>query len=508
MIRRYRVHILVAALVTGAAFMVYCSGNTPTSLMQNSSSSQSTPATGSVVVLGGDAPVCDVLSFKVTIQSATMTPAGGGTPVSVLPVGPGVSVDFAKLMDFATVLNFANVPAGEYSSLTLALTNPQLTVLDDTQTPPVATALPATLSSTAFSIPIQPSLAVTSNSAVGLRIDFDLLKSVVTDANGQVTGQVHPVFTSGSSTAGGPDGLGEVERLSGLVQSVQTTSSNTAYTGSFTVAHSDGTPPTTVYTTSATQILFAAAEAGGLKSLAAGVYVEIDAYVDASGNLVAKTVISELEENAAEHQSAFVGLVTSVARDAAGAATQFTLFVADEEPDESAMVAMHSALTVNISDSTQFKITPVGLNEANLEFDPTTLGAGQAVVVHAKAQPAAGAGASAANPAPVTAEAIYLRLRSVVGNFKAMLSPNSNGSGGAFSLTTCGSLFQNRPITVVTFADTAFAGVSGLSALTTQPTLVVKGLLFYASHPMTVEGVSVSSPGWVLEAKEVHQLSP
>ncbi|HUI41369.1 MAG TPA: DUF4382 domain-containing protein [Terriglobia bacterium] len=504
MIRRYRTHMLIAALVAAAAFMIYCSGSS--SVMQTaSSSSQPTPSMGSVVVFGGDAPVCDVLSFVVTIQGATLTPAGGGTPVSVLAAGPATSLDFAKLMDFSTVLNFASVPTGEYSTLTLALgASPQLVVLDDTKSPPVTISIPASLSTATISIPIQPSLVVSSDSSAGLQIDFDLLKSVTTDANGQVTGQVHPVFVAVPSSASSANGLGEVEQLSGQVQSVSTASSNAAYTGSFTLTHADGTPPTTVYATSATQYHFEAAQVGGLSSLVAGIFVEVDAYVDASGNLVAKEVESEEMENSAEHKSAFLGLVTSVTRDAAGAVTQFTLFVSDEEPSESTMVPMKSTLTVNVADSTMFKITPDGVNEANLEFDPTTLGVGQAVVVHAQAN----AAGSAASPAPVTAKAIYLRLRSVVGNFKALLSAGSNGGGGAFSVTTCGSLFANQPITVITFADTAFAGVSGLSALTAQPTLVVKGLLFYVSQPMTVEGVPISAPGWVLEAKQVHQLNP
>ncbi|HEV2175615.1 MAG TPA: DUF4382 domain-containing protein [Terriglobia bacterium] len=499
-------YLLVAALLSAAALMLRCGGNSaslpaPTAAPSTPSSTTNAapPAMGSVVVFGQDAPVCDVISFTVTITSATLTPESGGAPVSVLASGTPVTVDFARLMDFSTILNFASVPSGTYANATLMLSNPQLVVLDTTKTPPAPTTVATTLTASTIPVSIQPALDVTSSAAAGLQVEFDLRKSVQVDANGQVTGTVSPVFDVSPSTESAENGLGEVDELTGLVQSVSTTSSTASFTGSFTLLTEDGSVRT-VNTTSSTEFDSEEEDNSGLGQLAAGIFVEADVFVDANGNIVAKDVEAEEQEDESNHKSAFVGLVTSVTRDASGAATQFTVFVRAEEPDESSLVPMRTSLTVAVSESTRFKVTANGINEAGLEFSSTTLGVGQEVVVH---------GQTPANPksSALTAKAVFLRLRSVVGNFSTLLAQATAGSG-AFTLTPCGPLFQGQPITVITFEDTAFVGVSGVAGLTAQPTLVVKGLLFYEPQPITVNGVAVTTPGWVLEAKKVHQLNP
>lgn len=491
-------YLLAVGLLTAAGFMIYCGGNPSVVQTSNpstpSSTTNSAPATmGSVVVFGQDAPVCDVVSFMVTITAASLTPQNGGAPVPVLLSAHPVTVDFASLMDFSTILNFASVPAGTYSSITLALTNPQLMVLNAAT--PAPTTIQAYLATLALTVPIQPALQVTGNSAAGLQIDFNLLKSVLTNSSGQVTGAVTPVFEvspSPSITA-----LGELDDLAGLVQSV--TVGSTPSTGSFTLLTTDGST-LTVQTTSASEFDFEQGGGSGLGQLATGTFVEVDALVGASGTIVAQTVDAEAQEDANQHRSAFVGLITSVTRDISGAATQFKLFVRDELPDESAVVPLKTVFTFNITDSTKFGLTAKLANEAGLQFDASTLGAGQEVVVHAQVTPGA-------NPQGVTATGVFLRLRSLLGNFSALLTHTSAASGG-FSFTPCAALFQGQSVTVVTFDDTAFAGVSGLTSLSAAPTLLVKGLLFYQSQPSMVNGVEIKAPGWVLEAKQVHQLSP
>lgn len=515
---RLHAYLLAAVLLIVASLMIVCGGNS--SLMQqpssstpsvsnssSSSSSSSPPSLGSVVIFGKDAPVCDVLSFTVTITAASLTPQGGGTPVSVLASGKPITVDFARLMDFATILNTASLAAGTYSSLTLTISNPQLTVLDVATIPPAAITLATTLTSSTVSVPIQPALQVAGSASAGLEVDFDLLKSIQTDMNGQVTGTVSPVFDASPSIESSDNGLGELDDLEGLVQSVTTTGGSPAFIGSFSLATDDGSTRV-VNVTSSTQFDTEendSAQQGSniLNQLAAGTFVEVDAFVDSSGNIVAKSVEVEEQEDASQHKSAIVGLVSSVARDTSGAATQFTLIVRNTMPEEGPPAAAPTLeLNFSVAKSTRFKITAQGVNEAQLQFDPTTLGVGQEVVVHAQMPSTAGPGTG------VVAKAIFLRLRSVVGNFSALLSPSPAGNSGGFTFLSCGALFHGQPITVVTFDNTAFAGVSGLTGLTTQPELVVKGLLFYEQKPLTVNGVGAVVPGWVLEAKQVHQLNP
>ncbi len=501
--------VAAAGLVLAAViFMVFCGGNpsqTPTSTSassntnSNSSGSNTAPATGNgeVVVFGQDAPVCDVVSFKVTITAATLTPQNSGAPVSV--ISAPVTVDFARLMDFTGILNLANVTAGTYSSLNLTLSDPNMMVLDATKTPPVATAVTTTLTSSTVSVPVQPSLQVSASAASGLLVHFDLFKSVQTDSSGQVTGAVTPTFSATPSVATAENGLAEVEQVAGLVESVTTSSTNPTFTGSFVLETVSGRS-LTVEINNATQFDSENDNVGGLSQLAAGTFVEVDAYVDTGGNVVAKDVEAEEQENANQHKSAFPGVVVSVARDPSGAATAFFLVVRSEDPDETSLVPMMSTLFVELSDSTRFKITAGALNEDGLSFDPTTLAVGQEVVVHGAAQKNTYA-------ASVQASGVFLRLQTLAGNFSALL-PGASGNAGAFTFKPCGPLFKGQPVTVLTFADTAFAGASGLSGLTAQPTLLVKGLLFYESAPTTLGGVNITAPGWVLEAKQVHELSP
>src|SRR3989442_623682 len=202
----------------------------------NSINSSLNSRTVSLVVFGTAAPSCDVFSFQVTITGATLTPANGGAPVPIISSGDPITVDFARLVDFASILKFSNVPVGTYSELTLTLSNPQLTVLDVTQTPPTPVPVASTtLTTSTVTINLRPELTVSTGGAAGLMIDFRLRKSVQTDANGQVTGLVDPIFRAGMTIVSSEEAVGVAEKLHALVGSVTPTSSNPAFTGSFTL---------------------------------------------------------------------------------------------------------------------------------------------------------------------------------------------------------------------------------------------------------------------------------
>src|SRR6266567_4995549 len=98
---------LMAVLGVSVAVIEFGCGTSSTRQVQ-----QQTLATGSVAILGSDAPMCAVLSLTLTITGATLTPVGGGSPVSAISSSQPVTVDFASLMDFATMLSLSKVPAG------------------------------------------------------------------------------------------------------------------------------------------------------------------------------------------------------------------------------------------------------------------------------------------------------------------------------------------------------------------------------------------------------------
>jgi hypothetical protein len=243
----------------------------------------------------------------------------------------------------------------------------------------------------------------------------------------------------------------------------------------------------------------------GLSALAAGTFVEMQAFLDANANLVANRVAAEAQEDAASGEAAFTGLVTSVTP-LSGNATQFTLLVQEENPDVSSRVALFSPLTINITSSTtSFGLTAQAADFANFSFSSATLAIGQRVVVHGTLPSGSGAAQSA------TARAIFLRLQSILGNLSTNPSTpvvTNDGVDGGFTLVPCSPVFQPAQITVLTAQQTAFVGLSNLTSLNTSGVhfLLVKGLLFY-QQSTTMYGVeSWTVPANVQVATQVHQL--
>lgn len=484
---------LILLLTLTLATLASCGGHGGTATTHLGSTES-----GSLAIFAADQPLCDVVSFQVTLTGITLMPQAGGTPVSVLSSGQSITVDFASLMDFASLLNLASVPPGTYSQATLTISNPQLTVMDASQTPPSPTDVPATLNSLTLTIDINPPLTVTSGGTTGLNLDFNLRQSVLTDTNGLVTGEVDPVMAAIPAILSSDTGLGEIEDLHGLVQSISTAASG-SFTGSLVVQTAGGANFTVNVTNST---VFDGAT--GLDGIQPGTatFVEVRAYVDSSGNIVAERVTVEEQEDLSVQKAAFLGLITSVApRLATGAAAQFTMVVREEFPLVGSGIPLLSNVTVNIQPTTHFFITSSEANFAGLTFDATNIGVGQAVVVHGNFQP----GIQGVLPT-VNASSVYLRLQTVAGNYSQLLAVGADGLSGGFDFTPCAGIYQGQALSVITSADTSFEGVSTLSGLTSTPTLLIKGVTLYEPALTSADSVPVTPPSMVVLAEKVHEL--
>jgi hypothetical protein len=466
-----------------------------------------TTAQARVVIFGGDAPLCSILSFAATITGITLTPQstlvpGGSIPVSVLPSGQSITLDFASLMDFATMLTISNVPVGTYSQLTVTLSNPQLTFLDPSKSPPAITTIAPKLSSMAATLDLNPAVTVVGQATVGVQLDFNLLKSVQTDMNGQMTGTVTPVFNASSPSTGTTGSLAEFEDIRGLVQSVTTFSNNPAFIGNFTLLTSAG-PTLTINVSSSTGF----DGVSGLSGLTAGTFVEVDASLDTNGNVVARLVEAEGQVNASTGNVAFAGLITSVTRNSAGDATQFSLFVREDTPNVNNQVAIRSVLNVGVSSATKFVIPGKSADFATFTFDASTLGLGQQVVV----QGLLTNGVSSSSSASATAASIYLGLQSTLGYLSlASNTPvvrGTDGKTGGFTLLPCSPVFQGQSIAVLTYFQTDFGDLLNLDGLTSStPLLLVKGLLFSQQTPGIANGVNWLPPANVQVATRIYQI--
>ena len=490
MSKRVLVYISMLAMVPAAALMVGCGSG-------GGSGSRSSPLDGSVVAFGADAPLCDVESFVVTITSAALVPQAGGTPVSLITSTSPATVDFARLADFSNILSTASVPPGTYNQLNLSISSPQLITLNTSTSPPSAQSVAVTLTATTFNIPISPALVITSSTTSGLLVDLNLIQSVQVNGVGQATGTVDPQFTVSAPAVAGTT-VGEADALYGMVGTPSTTNLPSGFTGSFPLTLADGAGQTLTILVNQNTVL----EGDGVATfadLAANTFVEVDALINTSGQIIAQTIDAEEQVSAGSEKSAILGRVTGVARDVAGNAISLTLLVEDEIPEMSATIPLDSTLTVTLANTTHYFSNWQNWNPQAFTFGPQTLGVAEKVAVYGTL----GTG----SPPPMTATQVFLRPRNVLGNFRTVIGAAADGKTGGFSMTPCGALFAGQPITVLTYANTNFTGINGLNGLTAAPTIDTNGVLFYLQTDGTSgTGINWVGPTWVMQARGVHQL--
>ena len=122
----YGLRVFMMILIT--AFVGGCSSGSGTAPGGSSGTTNSTPAqTGSVYLLGTDAPLPSVVSFAVGVQSIALSD-GSSAPVSIL--NGAQTVDFARFNGLSTLLDFNAIPTGTYTTATITLGTATLGYLD------------------------------------------------------------------------------------------------------------------------------------------------------------------------------------------------------------------------------------------------------------------------------------------------------------------------------------------------------------------------------------------
>lgn len=500
-----------------------------------SSSTTTAPQNGTLVILAGDVPVCNVLSFRVLVDGLTLK-TESGTSSSVISSNNAVPVDFAALRDGSAILNIASVTASTYTGGEIDVAAPAMSLFDPAQNPPIDVITP-TLSTETINFTITPPLVVppcsststTPCQAAAVKLDFNLAQSIQSNGQGQVdvtgtpgslTVAVTPSFngTALPAPASGQP-LATLDDVRGYILSISSTpTSGSNFIGSFvlqtlpgiavTGSLSGAGPAISVNLTSNSKLIGAPA----LNQLTTGNFVEVEGHVDAQGNFVADTAMIEDQTDLSQNMTAFLGNVLSVSRDSSGNLTQLQLYVHDEEPNTTAGTGNPVPLdtppmVVNVSPSTGFHFSSPDANFPNLVPDNSYIGVGQEVVVHATYTPPPSVTAPATAPPTVaSANNIYIPLQTVGGNFASLVTAGADNLTGAFQLTPCSGIFQGQPIYVITNAQTRFLNVNGLAGLTPPPQLQVRGLLFFSRSGGAIGGVQVPPNSYVLLARQVHLL--
>ncbi len=319
-------------LVTASLLLVAgCSSGTA------SSAAISNTPTGSAFVVGTDAPMASVTSFVAQLQSVTATDAKGNT-VSLVSGSP--TIDFARYNGLQTLLDLNNVPEGTYTSVQITL-GPSATMsylnVPASGAPTIQTEN-ATLTSQTATVTLANPLVVASGSApVGLRVDFQLAKSIQVDSSGNITGTVTPTFKIDS--VGVDDAQAFIDEYNAAVLSVNASGQ------SFVVQGPHGSQ-LTVNVNGQTEWDGDAS----LSNLTTSTIVQLSGKLDkVSGTLDADEV--EILSQQGFYASGQVTYVTP----ASGAATSFDLYVRGLLPSTTGLTLGQIA-TVDLTGSEKFSI--------------------------------------------------------------------------------------------------------------------------------------------------------
>lgn len=483
------------------------------------STTSTAPATGGLVLLVSDTPACNVLAYSAAVNGMILRSQSEGKAANVFKgvLGPNIKVNFGGLRDTTSILRVAPVTVGTYDQVDLTTGQGYFAYFDPTKTSLFTSFLQSSAASSG-TYAIQPPLTISKGSISALRMDLDVRHSIAVKQDGTLVGTSRSAITFTPVAADSVTGFGRLQDLRGFVLSVTSGSTISQFLGSLNIQLHSGitaVPQVAVNIGPATKMITADYPDGvseemnpdvNIRQVIGGVlggsYVEVDGYVDSKGNLIAETVQVEDQENSNTHRSALIGTITRITRDLSGSATELNLYVAETHPDAVFTVPANSSLQVNVTGTTKFNYSSRALNFASLPFDATSMAVGQQIVVHGPSN-----SGTTNNQTTVDAESIYLKLQTHDGNFSSLISSGSDDRTGAFWLKTCCTIFEGSPILVFTNNNTSFLNLIGLSALTPQPDLVIKGLLFYEPKSLTINGVAVPPGTLVMFADQVHRVT-
>jgi len=424
-------------------------GGGGSALTSNPSPTPTPAGANSAQVRFGDAPADSVIAFEVSVSALSLTPAGGGTPVSVaVPANNRIELTHAsgKFEPFIA----GSLPQGTFTAANLTLVNSELTFLTAAGTA-VHINGPASASIT---VPLSPNLVIGSSPLV-LNIDVNVGASITTAA-GVVNG-IAFTSTSFNITAKAPgvagnqqDDDGEIEDVQGTVTAVNGSSFTfkVGQTGSLMTFNTDGTTQFKDGVTSVASLL--------------NQVVTVEGFTRADGSLFAKE-IEGLESNTGAEVE---GLITSLS------GTTLTVNANDGIGNGMDDTKIGASFSVNIAglNASKFRVKAGngfggGLPSATFPFDATTIHQGQRIEVdtNAAVPPASGA---------ITPDKINLQQQGVSG-----VVANAAASTFDINLATDSALRTISGQTVVHV--TKNASTDSRVAVANGGSVQVRGLLFW-----------------------------
>jgi hypothetical protein len=426
--------------------------------------------TANVFVTGEDAPLASVVGFEVSISSITLT---GGSAPQVLSTP--TTVDFARLLGLRSPLAFNSVPAGKYTGATFSLSTPVISYVDMSTNPPTLNTVNGSFNAaggpttTTVTVNFPSSMVVGNNGLAGLRMDFDIRRSVQVDGGGTVTGVVTPTIYASAVQAG--DSNAQITDLMGGLVSVNAADNSFVMQGPYGHQWTIDIGTSTQFNSGWT-----------INNLTTPAFVGVQGSFQADGSLIATNV-----EVITTSQAFLSGRVLAI-NPTSGPVQQITMFVGETSADLVADSRTIQTIDVNAIASDDYDVCFFNNLFTNALFSPDHVLVGQRVFL----------GGSYSNSV-FTPQMISLRLQGVYGTMTG--TPNVvNGNLGSFQLQNnalIGYSLGGSPLTVWTGNSTLFVNTTGLNALTNGESLVAGGLLFYdelTAGPIMAAGVVVDPP--------------
>lgn len=413
-----------------------------------------TTQTGPAFVVGTDAPMASVVSFAVQVNSVTAMDASG-TSVSLISGTP--TVDFARFNGLQTLLDMNDVPVGSYSSLSITLGSATIGYLNmpASGAPTIATeaaTYPSSAPTYTYTVTLASPLVVTqAETPVGLRVDFDLHKSIQVDASGAITGQVTPVFNVKTVETSDPDGY--IDEYIAAVVSVNATAQSFVVQGPHGEQFTINVNGQTEWDNNES-----------LSDLTTSSIVEVSGALDKADQTLDADEVAILSRD-----GFYAGGQVTYVQPASGPATSFDLYVRGTLPTGTGVEPGQIA-QVDLTGNEKFFIYWLHNPLTQFLFNSSTLLPGQHVAV-------GGPASGAANAQSLSVKRVVLRHW---GFNSTVVAGSVNETNGTFQIQVNGfaGLLVPQTVTVYTAAKTEFRdGLTGLTDVTGGANVRVVGLL-------------------------------
>lgn len=444
-----------------AVLLAGCGGSYNAPVMNPGPGAQSAQVSVSLT----DAPPAGVtvFTFEVTVTGATLNPGN----VDLL-VGKGPQrIEVKHLETENAFLSTANIAAGNYTSLNLTFSNPELTFRNDTAAM-LAGCAPGSVCeikpSGTLSATVNGLFYSTSGSQTGILVDLNLA-NLITPSLG-VDFSTATAVTATQQTKDGEGDLEDLEDVNGIVANPSPTqfTLQTADMGNITV----GIDSNTQFDG------FDTCTAANATCVQSGQSVEVDLMLLAGGTFVAKKI--ELQDEAQEAaDDELDGVISKI-----DGPSQFEMVV-NGELRAVANVSVGDPVTVMLTTAgggTQFQVDANGLTVPSTlqqafegATDTSQLLPGQTVQVRKRSM----TGGPAPAAITITTDRVRLRDTSFTATVSGAPSGNNFNVGGLPGLFTSAGISQ---IQIQTSSQTNFDNVSGVSGLADGSTVSLRGLLF------------------------------